>query len=457
MNLLIPSIYIFAISIVLFSFINLKFSIALYASYLILVPYLEFNVAGISLSYNLVNTLLLVVFFYHFRVKNKKNISFKLINPFLFLYLSLLLLSLFAWTTPWDVQFNSWRISFMPTCFLSFILWNMVLNDTKTLIYLKWAIIISIFISGIYGIFLTQLGGLNPYANLLSLFFEKEDMAEKLIGMESRLSFSSAGKIQSTMIHPMRWGLLLCFLFSIFTSHYLKTKNHAYWLLIGLIGLNILISGVRTSIAALAIGSVYFLVRIKNFKLLIFAILFISIFSVVVQSNDDLSSLFASFVDVSGTASNVQGSSISMRLDQFDGAIHEIKGVEFAGKGYGWSGYYQLKHGDHPKLLAFESLVFVVLCNSGFIGVLIWIIFFILLFRLQRNILKAKQDVFLMDAFVIIYAAYATGTGEYGYIQLFAFYYTYLLAYLFYCQEKNVCAKYKPYFLIRNKQTNRIL
>ena len=210
-----------------------------------------------------------------------------------------------------------------------------------------------------------------------------------------------------------------------------------------MIGFNILISGVRTGIAALAIGYIYFLIRFRKFKLIFFTLLSISILAVVVQTNDDLSDLFASFTDVSGTKSNVQGSSISLRLDQLEGAIHEIKGVELVGKGYGWNSYYQLKNGEHPTLIAFESLVFVVLCNSGIIGALIWIIFFVLLFRLQRNILKAKQDIFLMDSFVIVYAAYAVGTGEYGYIQIFAIYYTFFLAYLLNNQQLNLIAPEK--------------
>ena len=36
-----------------------------------------------------------------------------------------------------------------------------------------------------------------------------------------------------------------------------------------------------------------------------------------------------------------------------------------------------------------------------------------------------------MDTFIIVYAAYATGTGEYGYMPFFAVFYSFLLGYLF--------------------------
>lgn len=438
MDLIITAIYVFAISIIILSFFNLKLSIALYISYLILVPYLQFRIAGVSLSYNLVNSLLLLVFLYQSQIKHKIKLNYQVIAPFLFLYTSLLVLSFFAWATPWHVQFNYWRISFMKTCILSFITWNIALADQDFLIYFKWAFIISFIIAIIYALFLVQLDGVNPYTSIITDYFGIIDFADIYSSeSESRLAFSTAGKIQSTMIHPMTWGLLLCFMFIVFSVFYYTTKNKIYLILIILVAFNILISGVRTGIAALTISSIYYLLRYRKLKFIFLTVILISVFATIIKSNNDLSNLFASFIDFSGTESDIHGSSISMRLDQLQGAIGEIKGNEFTGKGYGWNIYYQSLHGDHPVILAFESLLFIILSNSGIIGSFIWIVFFILLFRLQRKILEVKTDIFLIDTFIIVYIAYAIGTGEYGYIQLFALYYTFLLAYLYNNQKIN--------------------
>lgn len=444
MNLLITVIYVYAILIIAFSFINLKLSISLYTSYLILVPYLEFKIASLSLSYNLVNTLLFGVFLLNNLLSNKKQkLSFKLISPFLYLYVSFFFLSFFAWSTSWEIQFNYWRISFMAACFVPFIVWNITLTDPKIFTYLKWALIISISISGTYALFLTKMEGLNPYTSFLAAYFNQTDAADIYSSNNSaRLSFSSAEKVQSTTIHPMTWTLLLCFFITIFTSYYLKTKNYIYLFFISFIAFNILISGVRTGIVSIIIGYIYFLIRLKKIKLIVWALVFISLFSVVVQSNEDLSNLFASFTDITGENNNIKGSSISMRLNQFDGAVNEVKGVELVGKGFGWNNYYQSINGDHPILLAFESIIFILICNTGFIGILIWAFFFVLLFKLQRNILKKMPDVFLMDSFLIIYILYTIGTGDYGYTQIFSFYYTYLLAFLFNNQRLLVTNQY---------------
>ena len=119
-----------------------------------------------------------------------------------------------------------------------------------------------------------------------------------------------------------------------------------------------------------------------------------------------------------------------MRLDQLQGSLKEIKDHPMVGKGYNWNGFYRLKYGDHPVILAFESLIFIVLCNSGYLGAAIWIIFFLLLLRVHRRSLRKKENIFLVDALVIVYGAYAIGTGEYGYLSFFALYHVFLILYL---------------------------
>lgn len=431
MDIIITVIIIFAISIIFFSFINLKLSLLLYISYLILVPYLKFNIGGIPLTYNLIILLLLIIFLYHFQIEQKIKLKYQVVIPFLFLHFSLFFLSLFTWNIPLRIQFDYWRVSVMQTCIMSFIIWNFTLVYPKNLIYIKLSLIISIVIAGIYGIILLRMEGLNPYTSFISNYFGIMDSADIYSDSESRLDFSTTGKIQSTMIHPMLWTLILCLSLVIFILDYLKTKNKIYWILFVIICFNILTSGVRTGIAALVIGFVYYLIRRRSFKLIILESILVIALVIVVQSNKELSNLVNSFVDVSGQESDVQGSSISMRLIQFRGALEEIKGHELFGKGYGWTTYYMAMYGDHPILLAFESLLFVILCNNGYIGLLIWIFFFILLYRLHRNILDNKADILLMDTFVIIYLAYAIGTGEYGYLQFFSIFYSFQLSYLY--------------------------
>lgn len=428
MDYIIIGIYVFAILIILLSFINLSLSMAFYISYTILVPYLQLNFFGISLSYNLVNFILLLAFFIEFKFKRNKRFDYKIISPFLFLFLLLFFLTFFANTSSLAYQLNLCRVSFMLTCFTPFILWNLSKFEPKILIYIKWALIVSITIAGIYGIFLIKLKGLNPYTSFLSQYFGENDIADIYSTQSARFSFTGANKVQSTMIHPMRWALYLSFLIILFLINYLKENKKWYWLLILLLGFNLLFSGVRTGIVVLIIGYVYFIFMNRRFKIAGYGLFFFIFLYIIISLNTDLANLFYSFFDIYGTEGYAKGSSIALRFDQLQGVFNEIKGFELLGKGYGWHNYYISKFGDHPTIVAFESLLFIVLTDSGIIGICIYIVFFSMLFRLHRNLLEFKMDVILLDSFVIVYIAYTIGTGEYGFIQIFSLLYTFLLS-----------------------------
>jgi O-Antigen ligase len=428
MNFIIIPIYIFLIAILVFSFINIDLSISLYVSYLILVPYLQISLGGLSLSYNLVNIIILVGFIYNIAKEGKIKFDYKIINPFLFLFGLLLLLSLFEQDFPWSTQLNNLRFSFMSTCILPFIIWNLHLKGHKILTYLKWGLIGSFIISCLYGIYLMKLHGDNPYTSFLATYFgAKVDIASTFASKDPRLSISTAGKIQSTMIHPMRWGIYLCFMVVIITAYLYKEKKTLYLLFLPLLVFNVFISGVRTAIAALIIGFFYFVIGIRKFKILLVAAIVVISFYFVVNSSKGLQNIFSSFTS---SESNVGGSSIDMRLSQLNGAIDEIKGRALVGKGYGWTGWYQETFGPHPVMLDFESLIIVILCEGGIIGMCIWTLFFIFLFRLNRKLLVSREDISFADTLIIVYLAYAIGTGDYGYIEIFSFFYALLICYL---------------------------
>jgi signal transduction histidine kinase len=89
-----------------------------------------------------------------------------------------------------------------------------------------------------------------------------------------------------------------------------------------------------------------------------------------------------------------------------------------------------MKHDRHPVIWSFESLIFVVICDHGFLGILIYLIFFLLLLNVQRQFLKSRENILLVDLLVIFFFSYAVGTGEYGYMIFFALYYIFLMQYL---------------------------
>lgn len=110
-----------------------------------------------------------------------------------------------------------------------------------------------------------------------------------------------------------------------------------------------------------------------------------------------------------------------MRLDQLNGCLVEIRNNPILGKGYGWDGWYKSNFGDHPVILSFESLIFVILCDNGFLGFVIW---GILIYMVVRNNKKFHLiDTAIANSLLVFYIAYSCITGEYGYMQYFLIFY----------------------------------
>lgn len=422
-------IYIVLSLIVFFSFYNLKIALSLYLSYLILIPYLIIPFGALNFSYNFIQLILTINLIFQFKNNKWGRINFILIKPFVLLYFSLFIISFFTFDTPIQYQLKNLISQFIKVTSISFVIWNLCLYDFKSLKIIKYCLSISFLLASFYGITLINLNGFNPYLMFLSNFFNVESASEIFSNIDSRLDFSNAGKIQSTMVHPMTWSLLLCFYSIIIFTYFLKSLNKFYLLFISILLINVLISGVRTGLITIVIGSLYLLFKNFNIKIASIALVFVLLLSFFILSNNSLSNLFNSFYELSETKNKVSGSSISLRLQQFDGALKIITSNPFFGKGYNWNVYYREIHGDHPVLLAFESLIFIVLCNNGVFGIIIWFSFMISLIRLNSKFKIDRIDKSILNSIVLMYFTFIIVTGEYGYIFYFSIIYTYLYSY----------------------------
>ena len=154
-------------------------------------------------------------------------------------------------------------------------------------------------------------------------------------------------------------------------------------------------------------------------RITVFFILGVLILSAIPPVYDYVSSIFVK------SNSNVGGSSLDMRLDQLAGAFEEIDNNILLGKGYGWSRDYIIQNENHPILLGFESIIFVVLCNNGIVGVLLYGLFVYLYFHYIKTNVQ-ESDVPLFISILVFYLAYETITGEFAF-QHFMLFYTLLL------------------------------
>lgn len=410
--------------IVALSFFNIRLGAALYLAYVILVPIYDVTLGGIHIGQNIIRTLLIISLIYDFKLRHHYKFSWKLFAPFIIYYIIEFVLIPFQSGTPLSWMYNSWRQSVMNTLFGTFFVYNVVSRYPNSIKLFRLSLILSILIAGIYGLYLTTTGGVNPYISLVILSTGTEQ------DVEDKLAYFMAddrmfGRISSVFLHPMSFGLFIGMSFVYVFSIRSKLKK---WLLITLmtiLALDALFCGVRSCIGGLVVAVAFYLVFSRNIKVgLITLIIGLLAYNVILQI-PEMSDYLGSFADIHNTKSNINGSSIDQRMHQLDGCLNEISNNPLLGKGYDWNGYYHNKFGDHPVIYAFESLIFVVLCDNGFLGLLIWA--FLIYLVIKNNHRSKLADKYVADAIFVFYISYSCITGEYGYMQYFLLFYICLI------------------------------
>ena len=182
---------------------------------------------------------------------------------------------------------------------------------------------------------------------------------------------------------------------------------------------DVILCGVRSIIAALFIVMMFQLLYFRRFRLFFTFIAISGIIWAISTYVPELQNYLASILDTS--SSNVGGSSWEMRLSQLEGCFTEIQDSFLEGKGFGWTGYYLSQNEGHPTMLHFESLIIVILCNSGIIGILLWLIMSAKI--IMFNNMSEHANAAILNGLLILYIAYACITGDYGYMQYFILFY----------------------------------
>ena len=403
-------------------FIRLRFGIAMYLLYQILVPFVNINIGSVHFGQNLVNVIVFVSLLWSYNDKLNQ-LEYKSLLPFIFLFVAQLLLIPLHTKMPVEEQFNFFRLDIMGSLMLPFAMINVMKFDKEAYILFRNAMLIGVVIAVLYGIFLTLIPGVNPWLiAVMPLNDMKFNDSYALAENGGRLF----GRISSVFSHPMTFGLFLCLSF-VFTYSLIKPKgrNITYFLLLALLVIAIIVCGVRTPIGSLIVVIAFYLAMTRKYSLIIYVAISSIIIYFIIQQFPELFAYISSMFDDKSEA--VSGSSNSMRLEQLKGCINTIKNNEFFGLGYGWTGYYQSLHGDHPVMLAFESLVYVVLCNSGYMGIAIWIIVIFLYYRYIVLRFRRNSRIILLSL-MVTYLTYSLITGEYGYMKYFLIFYVIILS-----------------------------
>ena len=406
---------------IIFCFLRIRIGIAMFLFYAVLVQKVKF----FSFGPNLFVFLILVALLFNYKYKT---LVFKPLAPFIFLYLAQFFMIPFHNSVPYEIQVNAFRVDFMSTIILPFAMINVANRNINALNLFNKVLMSTVIVAVIYSLFLTTMPGNNPYITLLNSFIQGSvrDYSSYYAAENSGRLF---GRISGVFFHPMQNGLFLSLslLFLLSKIEFDRVlKDPSLIVLTFSTLLAILCIGVRTSIAAIGLGLAVFLILERRMKVFFIAIFSVAILLIIIQQMPGMEEYITSiFGKHSG---EVKGSSLEMRLIQLSGCLQEIRHNYLCGNGYNWTSYYAHLYGRHPIMLAFESLVFVVLCNNGIFGGAIWILMILMYsIKIFQNF-HNKHYKNSMITLMIVYLAYSIVTGEYGYMKYFLIFYAVMWA-----------------------------
>lgn len=403
--------------ILILFFIKFRIGVCIYLAYFFLVPYCKLNIGGITFSWNLINAVLFVAYCIDC---NKKiggiKFAYKPFVPFMLLYVLLILEIPFQDGVPINYAMNGWRLAIFNLV-LPIVLYSSSQYDKRLIKYVFFTMVCVSVIIIVYAFSIISLDGLNPYVMEMAIANGAEIMENQFGEQTSRLMI----KISSVFTHPMTFGLFLG-LVTVYMFSQINRYNRIFLIgvILALISC-IFISGIRTPIAALFITIAAYLLLNRRVKILFYSLLIGIVAYYIIIQIPALSFTILSIIDKD--SSDVGGSSLDMRLEQFEAAIHEVRYNPLFGKGFSYTDYYWETYGSHPKLLSFESLIYVILCNYGIIGFIIWGLMFYKTYKYSQTVALKTTSTYIL-LLMTYYISYACITGEYGYIKYFMLFYS---------------------------------
>ena len=407
---------------VVVAFFSLKWGISLYLVYTFLVPV---DLPFMSTTVNTVvhASFLLSLLFHRKKFRTQYSIL-EILRPYIpivLIYFVFFFFSIFQENVPFNGELRYWQNDMRQYFILPILMWYISLSDDSCKTFFNKAIVISGIVIFLYGIALLFMKHFNPYV-LYMAKISGQTVSDRLLGLTDQLRLMD--RTSSLFMHPMNYGLYLNLILVYFICIKDKINNWLLWILVCLALICVFASGIRTPMVTLVVSVTIYALCLRKFKvffcIIVFTILGVEIISKIPELAGTVESIFDSGKDV-------QGSSFNVRLSQFYGCLDEIESCPWFGKGYGWTTYYLSQNETHSVILAFESLVFVLLCNWGVLGCILFVYGY---FRFTKNSIKLMPDMeskSVIVTFVATFLTYCILTGDYHYTIMFMIIYTMII------------------------------
>jgi len=398
--------------------------LAIMLPFLLAIPYtVKFSV-GINLNiFNL--SVLIVCLAYAKEFKTKRPLIQQLGHIVSVYCVYILVTSFFTEIGEYDFKYY---LQNMILFFLEYTAMFLVLNhytlQTKHIKFFDTLLCITIVAIMIYGFFCYMLGA-NPYMAYVSLVTDADIDMSNVFQDEVRGALK--GRISGTFLHPLQYGQVCLLIFS-YLAFQIKGKvwNGVYITVLVMLIISTVLTGSRSSIFPILL-SLFFLFRSLSKQKMV-TYLFLLVLSIIIVY-PMLSSNIQKTVDAmvmvwnekASDKADVNGSSIGGRSDQLTAAFSIVKDDILFGKG---KGYVKTSGGKHPELYGYESIFLSEIVDGGIVGLLAFIIFYIMLYNILIKQCKHKWERLRVKALMLPFFVSISLTGiSYCFFTFFAIFY----------------------------------
>lgn len=386
-------------------FTNYKKTILFYAAFKILLN------SGISLTFEppsltleLAINLSIIIYYFLFKFKKSQNTDFPFKYPFILMSISYILSSVFTNYSA-SIAFTTTTRLILNDFVFVYILWKVIQSKKDLHFIIKFFLIIS-FILCIYSLF-EIITNSNPIMKWESSLIPPEFNTDKIfLSSTTDLRF---GRIRSQSLFPISISFgAFCLLFFTFIIFYFQNFKSVYRIsyipkiiIISLLFMGIFLSNSRTPMFALPI----FILAIANHKIIklktitILAIITVLLIPFVIPYLSAYSSISES------STNSVGGSSIEMRLKQLETSFDSFLESPIVGNGIRYSGGV-LAVEKRDEILGAESIWFILLIEQGVIGIISFILMYIITVNKLVNI--DKQFILLFTLGWIILNSFSS-------------------------------------------------
>lgn len=377
------------------------------------------TIGGIGLNSNLLLPIWYMVLFYLKRkryMNNKPKFPFTI--PFILIGLSYLF-SCFVAISGFIPEFNRAIMRVTSQYIYIYILWYVIDSEQDFKFIFRYVTIVMFFAS-IYGIFeyIVRLNSLLDYKVMLSNYTINLYDASGLRGY----------RLTSFFEHPlgagMMFGLYSSFYFALLLKNNKTVVNNKFGMITALLCLPcVILSKMRTAIIFTVILMLMIFVNkklsVKVFKrIIICMIIFLPILFIVINSNLELITNLIS----TDTSSEIGGSSLAMRLNQFNAIKLIIRISPVFGLGETFRDTLTV-NSVTSAALGYEGIIFEQLSMHGYFGVFVTtILIFYLCVKIPLKY-KSKEIAIVSIAYWLSYLVSSIPSFRLPYLYLVIFYF----------------------------------